>query len=384
MISELRTHQKCAIIIGTYINAYSIYRSLRAIKYDGTIYMIDTNLDSGKCLADVVAKDAVVIKKKIKRTNEIVNIINDLIPDDAVKHIFFTSEQCIDAVKDAINKKILKNAYTPVGSKISNELIFDRYQFYNFISSIEGVSVPLTIPSTENPFAVLGNQFIVRMRRTWHETSKLPRLSIVNNETELREIEDNYLSAGYSKEMWCYQELLSIADEHNVSVCGWHDSEFQQYAVTRKLVQHPSKTGNGDVVEIVRNIPAGLVETTKKILSKLYYVGPFELEYVFDLKSNQYKVIELNPRYWMQHGLIEDLTNHALVRKNIGEKPDAEIQPAKLPYRLWINTNQAIYRLLKGQIEMLSYLNNSTRLPGFYNSLRWFPYYSRYKKQISE
>jgi hypothetical protein len=373
---------KCAIIIGSYINACSIYQSLAKIGYDAQIYMFDVNIDKGTSLADIAANKANIVKQILQTPEDIVKLINDMIPEKTEKHFFFTSEEFLDVIKDAVLAADLKNVLAFTGAEISNDYIFDRYKFYKFVEALQCINVPHTIENYENPFGIFGSQFIIRMKRSWVGSEKLPRLSIVHGENELEKIEKDYESHGYTRDMWCYQELLSISDKHNVSVCGWHDPTYQQYAVTRKVVQHPPKIGNGDVVETMTDFPDELPNATKKILDALHYAGPFEMEFVFDLNSNTYKVIELNPRYWMQHGLVEELTDHALVRRNIVETDLKEIPPEALPHRYWVNTNQALFRLAKGQFSMFRYLFKGVRCPGILASMKWAFYYLKYKKQI--
>lgn len=373
---------KCCIIIGTYINACSIYDALKDIGYNQPIYMIDTKIDTGKCLADIVAKDAIIIKKKINEPQELIDLINNKISQYLKKYIFFTNEKFLDAVKKSIINGDLINTITYTGSEIDNNIIFDRYQFYEFIKTTKNVNVPKTIGSNSNPFEVLGSQFIVRMKRSWRGAERLPRVTIVNGTGELESIERNYEELGFTRDMWCYQELLSVTDKHNISVCGWYDKDFKQYAVTRKILQHPPKTGNGDVIETVGDFPEELLVASEEILKKLKYSGPFELEFVYDNKNNTYKVIELNPRYWMQHGLVNRLTDYSLIRRNIGEISINEIPAKQLSHKYWVNTNQALYRMFKGQFIIAKYLSKGINYPKILDSIKWSIHYMNYKKII--
>ncbi len=377
--SRNKIENKCAIIFGSYINACSIYQSLFLIGYDASVYIID-EVEGTKCLADIAAKKAAVIKRSLQQPEEAVALINEIVPGNVTKHIFFTSEECIDAVKFAVQEGTLQNTVAFTGAGISNDVIYDRYRFYEFIDALNCTHIPRTITSAADPFLAFGERFVVRMKRSWQGSEKLPRLSIVNGKAELEALEQEYAENGYTRDMWCYQELLSISDKHNVSVCGWRDARFRQYAVTRKLVQHPPKTGNGDVVETIADFPQELLSATSTILDALDYAGPFELEFVFDLNENVYKVIELNPRYWMQHGLINSLTNHALVRRNIGESELKVLPAEELPHRYWINSNQALFRLMKGQLAILGYFKNSICFPGIKASVKWAFHYKRYKQ----
>lgn len=379
------TSIECVVIVGSYINAYSIWRSLKALSYQKPVVFVGTGIDHGVCMADITTKGAVIVKRKLYTLEDIISVINNAVDNACRKHILFTNENYIDIISSAVADGRLQNANVYSGAGIGNEVIYDRAYFYSFIEQFDCICVPKTIESDINPKDVYGSRFVFRIKRSWQGNKKLPRLSIINNEKELQrkivEMED----LGVTRDMWCYQELLSISDKHNISVCGWHDSQYQQYAVTRKVLQHPPKTGNGDVVETVSDYPQQLVEATNTILNAMKYAGPFEMEFVYDERDNEYKVIELNPRFWMQHGLVEELTNHSLVRRSIGMPVNEAVSPRDLPHRYWINGNQALYRLCKGQFSILKYSRNGTWYPNAWQSARWLAfYYKKYKKELSE
>ena len=57
------------------------------------------------------------------------------------------------------------------------------------------------------------------------------------------------------------------------------------------------------------------------------------------------KIIELNPRLWMQHALVGRVTGNALVRRYLGleDEPDA----ADSSCRYWLNSIYTLSRLLR-------------------------------------
>ena len=364
-----------AIIIGTYINAFSIYRSLRYINFMGDIYVLDAETNTSPSFIEMMTKDIILLKTRFGSNEEFVDIINKI--EGNRKFVFLTNEEYLDILKEAMESNKIKNVVAFTGSLIDNKLILNRYEFYQFIEKNNLAFVPRTILSEENPFEVLGDIFIIRPNNSWEGGIKTPRLSIVHTEEELNKIEKEYLELGMTREMWCYQEVLSSVSQHNLSVCGWFDAKDYLFVVTRKVVQHPPKTGCGDIVEIVENYPKELLRYTKNILSALKYRGAFELEFVYDTKRNRFSVIELNPRYWMQHELIEKNTDYYLIRKNLGQAVSPKY---KMIYKYWVNTNQFLYRILCGQIHLLKYVVRSVKAPGIIKSLRWSTIYLRYRK----
>lgn len=374
---------ECIVIIGSYINACSIVWALHKINYTNEIYIIEPHEAKTLCMAEVLLHNVHVIKTEVSDDSQIIEIINNNIPAEKWKRIFFTSEEFIEPIRLAIQSNALIHATACTGSGIDNDLIFDRFKFYKFIEGLGHNCTPKTICSDEDPNSVLGESYIVRVNKTWDGIAKLPRLQIVNSIAEKEAFENQLLSQGLTRDMWSYQELLSVSDEHNVSVCGWFDNEFQQFVVTRKVMQHPPKTGNGDVVEVFLKAPRYIVEVTEDILQALKYSGPFEMEFVYDNNSQQYKVIELNPRFWMQHGLVDEVTDGAMIKRAVGYDNIIPIGYNDVKYGVWVNGNRVVYHLLKGNIKILKYICIGSLYPSFMGTLKWMFYYSKYKKALN-
>ena len=70
-------------------------------------------------------------------------------------------------------------------------------------------------------------------------------------------------------------------------------------------------------------------------------------------------VIELNPRFWMQHQLVNVNTNNLLVRRYIGEEvgPNEDCQ-----IRFWVNTFRVFMKLSRLNPAGLIYLFRSATL----------------------
>lgn len=374
--------KECVVVIGSYINACSIIWSLKKINYRNKIYVAEFHEDKARCMAEVLLNDINIIKAEIFDELQLINVINDNIPSDVYKIFLFTSEEFIEPIRHAIDNNKIINALAYTGSKVDNNLIFDRFKFYKFIERLGHSCIPKTISSAENPEENLGDSYIIRVNSSWNELKKLPRLKIVNSIEERECFESSLLAKGLTRDMWSYQELLSVSDKDNLSVCGWYDSDFKQFVVTRKILQHPPKTGNGDVVEVYKDAPRYIIDVTMDILKALEYVGPFEMEFVFDLSTNQYKVIELNPRFWMQHGLVNDITGNSLIRRALGERGLIPVDYKDVQYGAWINGNRVLYHIIKGNFEVIKYLTIGKFYPSFWGFLKWMLYYLNYKHVI--
>lgn len=364
------------IICGNYLNCYSIADSLRAINWAGRIVSIKEQ-DQRNVFIDVIDNPIEVWPLTLKQPGDIISIINTRIPIEFPKIVFFNDERFHEAFLAAKNTPSLKNFRFFTGSEENLGVILDRYAFCDFIHTRGLAAVPKTIPSNMDPWKIFPGGFFVRVKKTWSGLKKLSRVKMVINQEQLQKIEGDYLRSGLHREDWCYQEILSISSHHNVSISGWHDHQSQRYFATRKILQHPPKTGNGDVCELFL-APEGLLKNTRAILEELNYKGPFELEFVFDQNSGTYKVIELNPRFWMQHGLIENATNHELVKRYVGDNLNFETDEKPITeICYWVNSIYAIYRVLCLDFRIFSYLkrNKSLFVPSFSLALRWLFHY---------
>lgn len=70
---------------------------------------------------------------------------------------------------------------------------------------------------------------------------------------------------------------------------------------TQKLIQEPEGFGTGCVLQSV-NCPE-LFEPTIRLLQAMRFTGVAEVEYKRDERTGEFKLIEVNPRFWDQHRL---------------------------------------------------------------------------------
>lgn len=362
------TRAPYAIICGGYVNAYSIAQSLKAIGWEGSIV----------CLKDAATPALVDIRKDVETWNDplsspvdVIRLISTRLPAEASKIVFLTDERFHEALRDGIRSGSLHNTRLFLGAANCLETILDRYEFCRFIETRQLGSVPKTIGSDVDPWATFVNRFFLRFKRSWRGIEKLPRVRPVSDKKTFKKIVTGLRDQGYREEEWCYQEILSTSPRHNVSISGWHSADHQTYLATRKVLQHPAETGNGDVCELIET-PPGLAKTTERLLTTLGYEGPFELEFVLDTKADQYKMIELNPRFWMQHGLIGAATGQELICRYIGRTPGS---PPPLPPKYWVNSVYAMFRLMRLDLRICRYIYSSSTLlvPSWSETFKWLP-----------
>ena len=343
------------IICGDYINALSIYQSAKKISWDGKIVFITIN-QSNPMLVDFV-QDALIWKIKLENPDELFQQISLRIPEKERKFIFFTNELFHSSLH--LNKNPRSNFYFWSGDVNKMDLILDRFLFYEFIKQKGIFLVPMTIESNKNPWDYFSPPFFLRIRKSWSGLIRRKGVIIIKNKNQLRDVEVDLINSGISREEWCYQEILSLDSKHNISICGWHQADTQRYFATQKILQHPGKMGNGDIVGRIDD-PKILLNATQKLLFDLNYSGPFELEFVYDPRIEQYKIIELNPRFWMQHGLIEKITGNELIKRYLNQFDDKN-SAYENETKYWINSFYLIIRFLKFDLRIMKYIFNTKK-----------------------
>ncbi len=220
------------------------------------------------------------------------------------------------------------------------DTVLHRARFYDRLDRESLAPTPDTIPSHVNPRPVFGGVYRSRVWHTWRGLERLPRGGVIDSPAALERWRETAREAGLSDDEWGFQAQLSARPEDNISVCGWHDAGVRQYIVTRR---RGVAAGLGWWVQRILD-PARLLETTARVLDAFEFEGPFELEFVRDPGDGVYRVIELNPRFWMQHRLAQILTDHALVRRALGMVATETVKEGP---QHWLQTDVVLRRPIR-------------------------------------
>lgn len=360
-----------AIIASHYINAYSIVVSLKKIGWTGKIVCVKDTRDKS-VLTECFGKAVEHWSLDLSEPANLILAIKNNTPQSDQKYVFFCNEQFHIAFND-IEKYDIDNIKFTIGSRKNLDVLLNRYKLLEHFKEHNIGTVPNTIKGTENPFSVFGNEFFIRTNYSWRKSERLPRVKLIKDKIDFEKTVNQYKSIGLEPMEWAYQEKLSIKPESNVSVCGLRTKSTNLFYVTHHLLRHPNISGNGDLTGIIED-PGSLITITDKFLSSIDFEGPFELEFVLDERDNHFKVIEINPRFWMQHGLINANSDHALVRWCLGMF-NSEKQETNPQYKYWINTIYATYRLLKLEFGVVSKFSskNSIAFPNLQDTCFWIP-----------
>lgn len=341
-----------AIVCGNGINAHTLVRTLARLGWTGRVVLLWHETE-GRGFAGCLNRHVEQWAISIRTLDELPELVEKRYGREGRVFVFFTDERYHPVFAEWLARHPDSAIRCHLGSARHMPAMLDRYEFCRFIETRRLASVPRTIRGEEDPFAAFGDSFIVRPRLSWFGVSQRERVKLVAGRDQFGAALADYAARGLSPADLSFQERLSIRNRDNVSICGWYGPAARHLHCSRKVLQYPPKTGGGDVVELVPP-PPGVQEQAQAILAAMEYDGPFELEFVFDERAGEFKVTELNPRFWLQHGLIEAVSGCALVGSYLGRGPlPADAQKRGLRY--WVNPMYTAFRLLKLDPRSLRY-----------------------------
>lgn len=345
----MNTQGDVVVIGGVGVNAFTIARTLRRVGWRGDVLFLRFNYSSADFVPAVLGEGQ-VIQVTQQAPEHLIEYLGEMARGRRGRlFLFLTDERLLPAV-DAYSCSGRKEIRCYYGASRFLPYILDRLSFAQFISERNLAPVPRTIDGLSDPFSVFGDDFVVRPRRSWRGLHARESVQLVSGREDFESKVSYFRSKGIERAELSYQEKLSVRDIDNISVCGWFDSEDPLLHCTRKVRQHPPSIGDGDVVETIP-FPEGVREAAVGVLRSLEYEGPFELEFVKDTHADEYKIIELNPRFWLQHGLVEALSSYQLVQRYIGNR--AVHKSGIKMKRYWFNTLHVFQRIARLDLYVL-------------------------------
>lgn len=302
--------QSVYIIAADYVNGISIYKSLKALKIEGDIVVLNT---SGRNMAGKIFPELTVIND-VNDSDALLEYLYSF-EKTTTKYLFLTHEKFHDVLWEKREELKGYNVIYYIGNK-NPELILDKTKFLQNLK--ENTQVPVPISFSVDDIEQIQFPIFLKPKSSFIGDQRNPiKKADVKDKSGLIKYIQHVKKLEISTDEIEIQELLSTATKDNISVSGWYEKGFHQFYQTQKILQHPPKRGNGDVVKLMELNPI-LEKRTLKVLQLLDYHGPFEAEFVKEAKGSQYKLIEINPRFWMQHGLIEQISGHLLVARYCG------------------------------------------------------------------
>jgi len=302
-------------VFSSYINAYSIRRGLTHLGLD----------------LHVAAEESTLLRKSHEWPA-------------AGDTLFFTDEKSL--------KKFYGQEYEFYPKEIPWHLIDDKFEFAKFLVSLSEMPVPFASVDNNN-FAF---PFILKAKHSWLGDSKLPRGFVCKSDEDRTNALAKLASMKIERQNFFCQKFLPENNGNNISVCGFFDHTDVRrnlMIVTAKVSGYPRTISTGVVVATIRD-PRELRMRTTLILNKLSYSGPFEMEFFYDKQNDAYYVLELNPRFWMQHGLFVAAYENGLLKRYLKiDTPNDWLAEHSFKKLLWIDMIAIFFSLFHFRIDII-------------------------------
>lgn len=262
-------------------------------------------------------------------------------PDNDQAWLLFTEERTLaQALRGELKGHFLPATFPPA-------LLDDKWAFAAWLAASKDLTSGLrqwAIGSQEPPtFPCL-----LKARHSWQGNVKLPRGWICHSERDIQQHLEKMVHWGLSRQDFFFQEWLGDQDCHNISVCGFHDSRNHARnttAIVQRLLSNQQGLSCAAVVETVPD-QWGLHAKTLAILDALAFTGPYELEFL--VTQNRVKVLELNPRFWMQHAIFL-VRGNGLLKRYFELDSKADHQDPTLDPIVWVDGLYFTRALLTGR-----------------------------------
>ncbi|MEJ5294446.1 MAG: hypothetical protein WHT28_04300 [Fimbriimonadales bacterium] len=261
-----------------------------------------------------------------------------------------------------------------------NPVLIDKFLFAEHLCDIGEQPVPYwaTYPPPKETLP-----YVVKPRCSWRGFSKNPRGFLCFTDADTLQSEKMLQIHGLKPDEIFVQRFLP--DAQNISVAGfydWRNPARQFFIATHKILGDSGWLNTGAIIQTT-HFPQEIGMRVLRILNSLNYHGPFEMEFLYDARTNHYYVLELNPRFWMQHGLFLVGYENILIRAYLDEAfccPLPVSNNRMLDYKplLWVDSCYPFIALLRREIHPLrNYFDTirAARRAGY--SVYFFPEWKR-------
>lgn len=264
---------------------------------------------------------------------------------DSPKWLCFTEEYSLKkALQGEMNGK-----FYPANFPL--DLLDNKYKFAKWLEKYdELLNGPdqWSIENTEN----ITLPVLIKAKHSWLDGKKLPRGWVCHNKADLHLAMQNIKSLGFSQNEFFIQSWLESHNLETISVCGFYDVNNVSrniQTVVRRLASYQQKLSCASAVETIDD-EWQLIPNTHLILKALKFTGPYEMEFLVDQDS--VKVLELNPRFWMQHAIF--LKHHnSLLKRYYNMDRTKDWQQSELIHTIWIDSLELLKNIFRLRFKLL-------------------------------
>jgi len=185
--------------------------------------------------------------------------------------------------------------------------IYDKKRLLD-IASKNGVSIPRTVVF-QNPSEKHFNEqefpIITKGRNGLTFYKKTGKKAFFSKDSAELKIQLEALSKKVPIQNCLNQEVIPDSLEHKTIsfTCFSLNGEIKSQWSGVKLREHPLRFGTATYTMSIDSSP--FKDQSMILIKALNYSGVCEIEYLYDERSNEYKLIEINPRTWLWVGLAK-------------------------------------------------------------------------------
>lgn len=361
MINQSKATARLFIIVGDYLNGCTLDKTISCLfPENAAIHVVST---SGRnMLPKLRRRNFTVFDPITDVTMDTLRKILSIYPTEAERYLLLTSEIWHEALWNDRQWLRDNNVVVHLGN-IHPNAITQKTAFAKTVGIQLGYAVPTEYDVNELnkiqfPIMLKSSSSFSNGRR---QVGKNIVGSLIDLKTVLATI------AAEDRKNLIAQQLLNTSAENCISISGWYSRDTRVFLQTSKILQHPESMGNGDIVRTMQLNPT-LAEMTNKICEAFDYHGPFELEFIRD--HDKFFVLEMNPRFWMQHGLNESITGGRLLSLYCNA---SHTYAANEEITHWYNPLQGLLRILKLDFRPLKWLRKKTSCAplSLQETIRW-------------
>jgi hypothetical protein len=262
--------------------------------------------------------------------------------------LFFTEEA---SLRRALLGEI-QGDYLP--RKFPLNLLDDKWALVEWLKGIKGVVKGLKqwalVDHNQATFPCL-----LKAKHSWAGTVKLPRGWVCRSAEELEYRLNEFNSNNFDKKNFFIQEWLGDSQCRVISVCGFHDVENSHrnlVAVVERIAAHSEGLSCSAAIETVCD-EWDLNKKASAILDALNFTGPYEMEFL--VTGGNALVLELNPRFWMQHAIFLKNGN-GLIKRYLSLDNDHDHKQREINNVIWIDGLHIIISLLLFKVSFLLFV----------------------------
>jgi hypothetical protein len=252
--------------------------------------------------------------------------------------LFFTEEA---SLRRALLGEI-RGRFLP--ARFPLELLDDKWALASWLREQEGLPAPVRQWPLDSPDVAF--PCVLKAKHSWRGSRKLPRGWVCRSPQELAKALGEATRQGLERDWFFLQEWLGDDRCRNLAVCGFHDHANPARNLTVVLERLRGGLGslpNSTLAATVADT-GNLTNAAARVLDALEFTGPFEIEFL--VTEGRVFLLELNPRFWLQHSVFIPFGN-GLMKRYLGQDTAADHAAPPLPAIVWEDGLALVKSLLR-------------------------------------